>query len=169
MKILKLLNKIIFIVTITYLLSFLQVLAEDKPIDIWNLENKDDKEVVIENSISTKTLETSEQNSVYKLQENKVKESIELDEKLLSTDIKIVGLYDPDDYGLSMDMWLNSDGLDLKSLFKNLENFELSKDASEIMQVSLLTNAYYPNENITEQNLWSNCAILKIWRDQLEL
>jgi len=151
MKILKLLNKIIFIVTITYSLSFLQVLAEDKPIDIWNLENKDDQEVVIENSESTKILKTSEQNSVYKLQENKVKESIELDEKLSSTDIKIVGLYDPDDYGLSMDMWLNSDGLDLKSLFKNLENFELSNDASEIMEVSLLTNAYYPNQNITEQ------------------
>ena len=58
------------------------------------------------------------------MQENKAGESIELEEEPSSTDIKIVGLYDPEDYGLSMDMWANSDGLHLKALFKNLENWK---------------------------------------------
>jgi hypothetical protein len=47
-------------------------------------------------------------------------------------------------------MWSNSDGSTLKKLFKNIDKYNLSKDASEILNISLLTNAYYPNQNITE-------------------
>ena len=63
----------------------------------------------------------------------------------------MLGLYDPQDYGLSIDMWSNSDGLVLKKLFNNIDKYNLSKDASEILNISLLTNAYYPNQNITEE------------------
>ncbi len=155
MKILKLLNKSFFLFLIACLFSLLHTSAEEKTIDIWDLEKKEGDETAVENSISTENLETLEQNSVYKLQENKANESIKLEEQLSLTDIKIVGLYDPEDYGLSIDMWANSDGSHLRTLFKNLENFELSNDASEIMQVSLLTNAYYPNQNITEKEFMS--------------
>jgi len=151
MKILKLLNKNFFIVLIAYLFLFLQVTAEEKLIDIWDLEKKENKEVIIEKSIPNENLDTSKKNSIYTLQENKPEESIKLDEEFSSANIKIIGLYDPQDYGLSIDMWSNSNGLQLKTLFKNIENFKLSRDASEIMQVSLLTNAYYPSQNITEQ------------------
>ena len=41
--------------------------------------------------------------------------------------------------------------ISLKKLFKNINNYKLSKDASEILNISLLTNAYYPNQNITDQ------------------
>ncbi len=150
MKISKLLNKIFFLVQLIILLSFLPLSADEKPIDIWNLE-KTNNEVVLENNIITENIETSEQSNVYKLQVNKTEESIKLDQELSSTDIKIVGLYDPEKFGLSMDMWSSSDGSKLKALFKNIEKFKLSKDASEIMQVSLLTNAHYPNQNITEK------------------
>ena len=171
MRILKLLNKSFFIFLITYLFSFLQVSAEEKPIDIWNLEKKETNEFVTENSISTENLETTEQkeNSVYKLQENKTNENIKLEEELSSSGIKIVGLYDPEEYGLSMDMWANSDGLQLKASFKSLENFKLSKDASEILQVSLLTNAYYPNQNITEQEFMTFKSDLLIKNTDLDL
>ena len=155
MKILKLLNRSFFIVLIVYLFSFFQVLADEELIDIWNLEKKEDNQVVVENSIVDENLETTDQNTVYKLQETKAEESIKLEKDLSSKDIEIFGLYDPEDYSLSIDMWANSDGLNLKELFKNLENFKLSKDASEIMQVSLLTNAYYPSQNITEQEFMS--------------
>ena len=56
------------------------------------------------------------------MQADKKKSSIKLDQELASKEIKIVGLYDPADYGLSMDMWSNSDGLILKKLFKNIDN-----------------------------------------------
>ena len=48
-------------------------------------------------------------------------------------------------------MWSNSDGIKLKSLFENINKYNLSQDASEIMNISMLTNAYYPNQNISEQ------------------
>jgi hypothetical protein len=74
-----------------------------------------------------------------------------LDSDLTSKTIKIAGLYDPKDYGLSIDMWTNSDGSTLKKLFKNIDRYDLSKDASEILNISLLTNAYYPDQNITDK------------------
>jgi hypothetical protein len=48
-------------------------------------------------------------------------------------------------------MWINSDGSKLKNLFKNLNKHNLSKDASEILNISMLTNAYYPNQNISKK------------------
>ena len=48
-------------------------------------------------------------------------------------------------------MWSNSDGLKLRNLFDKINKYNLSKDASEIFNISMLTNAYYPNQNITEQ------------------
>ena len=44
----------------------------------------------------------------------------------------------------------NSDGQKLKNLFSNIEKIDLSNDALDIMEVSLLTNAHYPNNNISE-------------------
>ena len=85
------------------------------------------------------------------MQANKKKDSIKLDQALVSKETKIIGLYDPEDYGLSINMWSNSDGLKLKNLFENIDKFDLSNDASEILDISLLTNAYYPNQNITEE------------------
>jgi hypothetical protein len=85
------------------------------------------------------------------MQSDKKEESIKLDEELTSKTIKIAGLYDPQDYGLSISMWSNSDGSILKKLFNNIDKYNLSKDASEILNISLLTNAYYPSQNITEE------------------
>ncbi len=84
------------------------------------------------------------------MQSNKKNDPIKLDQDVVSKEIKIVGLYDPAEYGLSIDMWSNSDGSKLKSLFENINKYNLSQDASEIMNISMLTNAYYPNQNISE-------------------
>ena len=43
MKILKLLNKKNLTIVIIYLFSTLTVFAEDKPIDIWNIDKKENK------------------------------------------------------------------------------------------------------------------------------
>jgi len=150
MKTLKLLNKKNLSIIIIYLLSSLSVIAEDKPVDIWNLDKKKLKVVEGENT-SEKKIEDISENSIYKMQEDKNKDSIKLDQELTSKKIKIAGLYDPEDYGLSIDMWSNSDGLALKKLFQNIYNYDLSKDASEILNISMLTNAYYPNKNITKK------------------
>ena len=150
MKILKLLNnKDLSIIIISLLLSISSI-AEEKPVDIWNLDKKETQNISEENLSVEKNEETS-QSSIYKMQSDKKEESIKLDEELTSKTIKIAGLYDPQDYGLSISMWSNSDGSILKKLFNNIDKYNLSKDASEILNISLLTNAYYPNQNITEE------------------
>ena len=148
MKISKLLNKKIISIILVCLIFFTPVFAEEKPIDIWNIEKKDNQ-VILETNISSENIVNTTQNSVYELQTNKQTDTIKLDKEFSSKEIKIVGLYDPSEYGLSMDMWSNSDGTKLKNLFQNINKFNLSEDASDIMHISLLTNAYSPTQNIT--------------------
>ncbi len=147
---LKLLNKKYFSILIFYLLSATNTFAENKPVDIWNLEKKE-TDIVVETNISDQNQNNSAGSSIYDMQSNKKIDPIKLDQDIASKEIKIVGLYDPAEYGLSIDMWSNSDGSKLKSLFKNINKYNLSQDASEIMNISMLTNAYYPNQNISEQ------------------
>ncbi len=152
MKILKLLNKKSFSIALINLFSFIPLMAEDKPIDIWNIE-KEEADTISEEIISKDKLnEVSEnQNNIYQMQNDNLKGSIKLDNELISKEIKIAGLYDPEEYGLDIEMWSNSDGSKLKDLFKKINKYDLSKDASDILNISMLTNAYYPNQNITEQ------------------
>ena len=168
MRILKLLNKKYFSIIIIFLLSSVNVIAEDQPIDIWNIDKKaieTTSEVISSNEIIGATAESN----IYNMQADKKKSSIKLDQKLASKEIKIVGLYDPADYGLSMDMWSNSDGRILKKLFKNIDNFDLSSDASEILNIALLTNTYYPNKNITEEEFLKFKSNWMIKESNLEL
>ena len=150
MKILKLLNnKNLTIIIISLILS-LSSIAEEKPVDIWSLDKKETQNTSEEN-LSAEENEKTSQSSIYEMQSDTKEEFIKLDEELTSKTIKIAGLYDPQDYGLSISMWSNSDGSILKKLFNNIDKYNLSKDASEILNISLLTNAYYPSQNITEE------------------
>ena len=149
MKILKLLNKKNLSIIFVFLMQSYFVYAQDQPIDIWNIDTKEN--TILSNTNSPDKKIGIEKESIYNSQNSNQKISIILDQELVSKKIKISGLYDPEDYGLSIDMWSKSDGEKLKKLFKNINRHNLSNDASEIMKISLLTNAYYPNKNITEK------------------
>ena len=168
MRILKLLNKKYFSIIIIFLLSSVNVIAEDQPIDIWNIDKKA-IEITSEDISSNEITGATAESNIYNMQADKKKSSIKLDQELASKEIKIVGLYDPADYGLSMDMWSNSDGLILKKLFKNIDTFDLSSDASEILNIALLTNTYYPNKNITEEEFLKFKSNWMIKESNLEL
>ena len=150
MKISRLLNKKYLSIVVIFLLQFIPSMSEEQPIDIWNLEKNN-----IENSsdiiISSEVIDVKNKNSIYDMQTKKKENNIELDQKLISKETKIFGLYDPEDYGLNISMWTNSDGLKLKSLFKKINKYELSNDASEIMNILLMTNSYHPDKNITDK------------------
>ena len=168
MRILKLLNKKYFTIIIIFMLSSLNVIAEDQPIDIWNIDQKA-IETTSEDISSNEITGVTAESNIYNMQTDKKKNSIKLDQELASKEMKIVGLYDPADYGLSMDMWSNSDGQILKKLFKNIDNFDLSGDASEILNIALLTNTYYPNKNITEEEFLKFKSSWMIKESNLEL
>ncbi len=154
MKILKLLNKTFLSILIIFSFSIANSFSENEPVDIWNI----DKEQIQENSENKELILTTESElgtekiNIFDIQTQKRSDSIKVDETLNSKEIKIIGLYDPEDFGLKIDMWSNSNGDQLKYLFNNLAKINLSSDASELMNIVLLTNAYYPKKNISEKD-----------------
>ncbi len=171
MKILKLLNKTYLSILIILSFSIANSFSENEPVDIWNIdkeqiqENSENKELI---SITESELET-EKIDVFNMQTKKRSDSIKVDETLNSKEIKIIGLYDPEDFGLKIDMWSNSNGDQLKYLFSNLAKINLSHDASELMNIVLLTNAYYPKKNISEKDFLKIKSDWLIKHNNLEL
>ena len=152
MKILKSLNSnYLSILLIIFLLSF-DARAEDEPIDIWNIDRNKIEETKSINKKNNEKIndEQIKQSSIYDLQSQREIDTVQLDSSLDSKEVKIIGLYDPEDYDLKIDLWSNSNGDQLKYLFSNLSKLNLSKDASELMNIAVLTNSYYPEINITE-------------------
>jgi len=78
-------------------------------------------------------------------------QNIEEDQTLISKEIKIVGLYDPAKNGLNINMWSKSNGDQILNIFNRINKINLSEDATEILDILLLTNAYYPETNITKE------------------
>ena len=153
MRILKLLNKISLPIIFLILLLATKVIAEETPVDIWNIDKKEIEKISTENLTSTEEILENKnitETDIYKMQSQNQQDLIELDSVVKSQEVKIVGLYDPEDNGLDINMWINSDGVKLKNIFESIENMNLSKDANEILDIALLTNAYYPSKNITE-------------------
>jgi len=152
MRISKLLNKKIFIFLLLIFFIDLEARSEDQPVDIWNLEKKK----IEENSAQVTTSDVEEKDTTTEIQISKTQtldqiELIQLEDSVNSKEIQIIGLYDPEDNGLDINMWINSDGDQLKNIFSKVNKMTLSKDASEIMKIAMMTNALYPQKNITNK------------------
>lgn len=167
MKISKLLNKnylSIFVILFILLNSF--VAAEEEPVDIWNLEKKNEEnksEIILQdNDISD--------DSIIQIETNQINESeIVKGNKLNSNNINLAGLYDPSKHGLTIDMWINSDGNEIKSTFKRINKIKLSNDAKEILDIALLTNSYFPIKNISEDKFLNYKTDYLIQNNNLEV
>ena len=120
MKILRLLSKKYFSILLIFFLSA-HSFAEDKPVDIWNIDEQkiknDTNTISVENNVEDDEISETD---IYKMQTEKQFDEIQLDNKLFSQEIEITGLYDPEDYDLDIYMWTNSDGDQLKDLFKRI-------------------------------------------------
>ena len=161
MKILKLLNNKSFSILCCFFIFFSQNLsAEDDPVDIWNLEEMPKKEIVSDNDKTQE--ENINKSKIYETQSYKTSlESIVEDQELSSKKINIVGIYDPEDNDLSIEMWVNSDGTNILKIIKKVQKINLSDDATAILNLALLTNSYFPQKNI------NNEQFLKIKSDWL--
>ncbi len=142
-------KKFLFIIFILF--TSFKSHSSDKPIDIW----KANEEKNNQNSETTLTIDGNNNSlkeiSIYKKESNDETLSIFQDTSLNSKRTKIIGLYDPNDYDLDINMWSNSDGDQLKDLFGRIAKLDLSEDASELMNISVLINAHYPKKNISEK------------------
>jgi len=147
MKILKLLNKNYLSIIISIIFFINPLNAEDKPIDIWKIEKKvepdESRKIIEEDNLTSNSIIQIEtdQNTKIKI--------------LKKESIKLAGLYDPEENGLNIGMWTNSDGNKIKSIFNRINKINLSKDAKEILNITLLTSSYFPANNISEENFIS--------------
>ena len=146
MKILRLLNKKNLLILISFFL--LQNSYSTEPIDIWKIENqpneKDNNEIIENENVLTESIF-----QIKSQEDNKIQ--VDEEKNLFSKNINIVGIYDPSDNDLTMDMWTNSNGVKILELIDKIKNINLSEDAKEILNVALLTNSYFPNKNISKE------------------
>ena len=160
MKNLKLLNKKYLSIILVCLLIGFSVQSEEA-VDIWNIEDKKSaKKNIIDKDKEKKSIP---KNSIFEMQTKKDNQiNIAEDQTLISQDVKIIGLYDPAENGLNINMWSYSNGEQIIDIFKRINKLDLSKDAAEILNILLLTNAHYPKINISEnqfQEIKSNWLI----------
>ena len=141
MKSLKLLNKKLLL-NILFFLFLTLGLRSEEPVDIWNIEKKEKNQ----NEIKNNNLEadTITENNIYKMQSQNEDGAIiiEEDQTIVSKETKIVGLYDPAENGLDINMWANSNGDQILKIFDRISQIDLSQDAIEILNTLLVTNDY---------------------------
>ena len=122
----------------------------NEPVDIWNLENKENLD--ISSSEQNNKNENISESSLYNSQQNKDNDFIiEQDETLKSKEIEIIGIYDPSENSVTIDMWKNSDGRKILELFNKVQKIDLSEDSKEILNILHLTNSYFPSKNISNE------------------
>ena len=115
-----------------------------EPVDIWKIE-----EIVNSNKPTKNINQGDDENNIKVLKTEKKIESIIVNEELDSKEIKLAGLYDPVENGLNIDMWSNSDGKEIKSTLKKISLTNLSNFSEKILDIALLTNSYFPSNNIS--------------------
>ena len=151
MKTLRSLNSLSKIIIFFIILKFQSLSFSIEPVDLWNKKKKKE----IENNINN-IEKYNDANNLEPLE--KLNNDILSDEKLFESEISLVGIYDPEQYSVSIDMWSYSDGNSIKSLLKRIDQKTLSKDSLLFLDIALLTNSYSPNKNISE-NEFNNFKI----------
>ena len=148
MRNLKLLNKKNLSIVLFFLFFGFESQSQE-PTDIWNVESNTKTKTIINKNSEEKSVP---QNTIYEMQSQK-KDDLNIEQELTITskEIEIIGLYDPADNGLDINMWSNSNGDQILDIFKRINKIKLSQDAINILDILLLTNAYYPELNITKK------------------
>ena len=148
MKILKLLSRNIFIFLFSYFLIISTSFANET-VDIWNLENnKKNNEIIKKKDNLDKN---NNQTSINNLNSTNLI-SVEQDEKFNQDENNLVGLYDPDENDLTIDMWEKSDGDKITQIVEKIHKLNLSYDAKNIYNKLILTNSFPPKRNINTQD-----------------
>ena len=136
-----------YIVIFTYLFFFFfQVSAEDS-VDIWEKNKKiDGKKKIIVNSGTEKNNQNKILNNVPNVRSSIV-ESLNSSQE----EAKLYGIYDPEKNNLDLNMWINTDGKEIKNVFKRINKIKLSNSAEELFLNTIMTYSYSSSTNMTEE------------------
>ena len=147
MKILRLLSKNILSKSlILFFVFFSHAFSEDEPIDIWKIEKQENTVENTDTSENTSEIETNIIINNTLNQELEIISNSSIEEKDL-----IVGLYDPSENGLKLNMWMQSDGNEIKKIIQKINSTNLSDEAQKILEIALLTNSEIPKKNISNE------------------
>ena len=144
MKTLKLLSNFFFLALFTFNFLIILDVKSNEPVDIWELKDQQMNEdrIINDNNIvnidDTDNKLVSDESSIVILEENSQK----------INKVNLVGLYDPEENNLDIDMWLYSDGDQVKAILKKINTIKLSTDSRSILKIALLTNSYPPKNKI---------------------
>ncbi len=158
------LSKYLFI----YLFIFSNSLLAEDSVDIWKKDNK------TKNLNIPAAEKSNEESKLKKIQIEKTSNElkIEITEGIEKEEIQnLFGIYDPEENDLSLNMWSNTDGNEIKKIFKRIDKIELSNTAKNIFREAILTYSYLPQKNMTEEeflNLKMNWLIKNKEDDLLE-
>tara|TARA_B100000945_G_scaffold31261_1_gene21421 strand:- start:126 stop:1883 length:1758 start_codon:yes stop_codon:yes gene_type:complete len=140
--------------SILYLFFFLILFsskssAEEESVDIWKK-----KEATTDNTINV--IETDKQEKKIEIKfknnetlENNIKISENSDASQLET--PLYGIYDPEANDLNLYMWKNTDGNEIKNIFKRINKINLSKSSEEIFLKTIMTYSYLPQKNLSDK------------------
>ena len=170
MKISKLLNNKNFLVFLFFI--FFNNSIANEPVDIWNIDKSKIETEQISQNDKLASEEVSQQNiSVYDLnnQNNENNQNQVLLENNLEDKISLFGLYDPDENNLSIEMWNESEGEEIKKIFNKIFSQKLSNDALDILEIALLTNSNTPIKNITREEFYNFQKNFLIKKNDLDL
>ena len=140
------LNKLIFFTIFSTILFFNTAFGEDEPADIWkdkknqneqNNESDNEKDITIESPIISEDVSKI----IIKIDDNKIEDSTR----------SVVGIFDPEENNFNLNMWLNSDGKDIKNVLKRINKLKLSKLSEDLLFQILFTNAYSPKINLNSE------------------
>ena len=114
--------------------------------DIWKQkenENAEGTKIDIEKKI---TIEGST------LGEDIKKISIEVDQQEIKNfDQTLIGIFDPQDNDFNLNMWVESDGQEIKKILKRINKIKLSKFSEDLLFQVLFTNSYPPKQNLSTE------------------
>ena len=143
MKILRLLSKV-FLTKIFIILSIQSIFANE-PEDIWNINNNSNN---INGQKEKNLSDAKDPTSVITGIKNSSQNTIELEDNIkIDSREYLVGLFDPAENDLTLNMWELSDGEKINKIIKKINKLNLSNDAKDLYNKLILTNALPPKKN----------------------
>ena len=121
MKILRLSSK--FFISLVVYIFFINSSISNEPVDIWNIEKTEN---VIEKKLLNNKIENIDSEAIQEIKIGDQNINIIVNDTLSDNDVKLAGLYDPAENGLSIDMWSNSNGREIKYILDKLNSKKLS-------------------------------------------
>ena len=139
------LNRFILFIIFFIIPILSSAFGEDEPADIWknqktqneqNNESNNEKDITIESPI---------------ISEDVQKVIIRVDNKIEDQNRSVIGIFDPDENNFNLNMWLASDGKEVKKVLKRIDKLKLSRLSEDLLFQILFTNAYSPKKNLNSE------------------